>query len=250
MSAMRGAAPILMGAALGAVTGGIGFTAGQATWSGLSLTGAMVGGLGGLAQAQIQQGQEQAAASNYNAQIDQQNAAYTRQTAEYNAQLAAMESENARRVGEYNAQVYEMNARAAEDAAGYNAAIAGRESSRERARQRAQFAAAGVATGTGSPLLVDAEAEYIGQLNQNNILYGGAIEAAKQRNQADITRYSAGVEGSRYASQAYGIQRTGNIQATGLESQAQLDRMKAGQYRAAGVIGAGSSLLTGASLLR
>ena len=125
---------------------------------------------------------------------------------------------------DYNAQVARQNAMYAEQAGQQQRQIAAENERRQRLRttkllgaQRAGYAKAGV-TMEGSPLEIMSETASQGELDALNIRYGGEVGA-----------YNARVQGSRY------------------RSQAGFYDFESGRTMTTGMIGAGSTLLTGAA---
>lgn len=96
----------------------------------------------------IQQGQSQAAFSDYNAQV------------------AERDAEAARQAGEFEADKHQKEVR------------------RMLSAQAAAFGASGVDGGTGSPLLVMAETAAEGKLDELAIRYSASVQEARLRSQA------------------------------------------------------------------
>jgi hypothetical protein len=109
---------------------------------------------------------------------------------------------------EFNARVREIEAQSERDVAGAKAEDFRRQEGRKRATAIAQTAASGV-TLEGTPLLVD---------------------------EAIVNEIELG---------ANRVTHQGDVRATGLENQAELDRSKAKNFRKAGSINAGATLLSG-----
>ena len=123
---------------------------------------------------------------------------------------------------DYNAKVARQNAIYAEQAGQQQRQIAAENERRQRLRtekllgaQRAGYGKAGV-TMEGSPLEVMGETATQGELDALNIRYGGEVGA-----------YNANVQASRY------------------RSQASFYDFESGRTMATGMIGAGTTLLTG-----
>lgn len=113
-------------------------------------------------------------------------------------------------LNDYNAKLSDQNAQVAQRDAAIQANFTRHENQRIMAKQRAAFAANGVATDTGSPLLT--------QVAQAGYLEMGALETERQ----------------------------GGIKAGQYQQQAVLDRMAGKAARRAGNLGATATLLQGA----
>lgn len=109
---------------------------------------------------------------------------------------------------EYNAEVAEIEAASERSSAAAEAEDIRRSEGRKRSTALAQRGGSGVAL-TGTPLLIDAD--ILGEIDLSSARIGHA----------------------------------GQLRATSLENQATLDRMQASNYRKAGSISAGASLLSG-----
>jgi hypothetical protein len=149
-----------------------------------SLASSGIGAIGAM-----QQGQAQAAAANYQAQV----ARNSQQVAEQNARYAIQ-------AGQSRAQTEDIR----------TGAVVG--------QQAAAQAASGIDITTGSPVDVRESTRQMGRLSSLNIMQNANL-------------------------QAYGYR----TQATGFGAQAGLDTAQAGFAKQAGFIGAGTSLLGGAS---
>ena len=114
------------------------------------------------------------------------------------------------KAAKYNAKVAENQATAARNAAAIREQQHREQVRRLAAGQRAGYGGAGV-TGEGSPLLVMADTLEQAELDAQRIRYGGEVSA------------------------------------TGLQSQARLQRFQGDQYARAGALGAGTTLLSGAA---
>ena len=214
----------------------IGLTAGQAILAGASI-GFMVGG-------QIQQAQSQAAVMRQNAAIAERDAIQQQQTAAYNARIQENEAIQARQIAAYNAQINENEAVAAEQRARYEAEKAGKDARRLRSTQTALYGYSGVQL-TGTPLIVEADSEFMDEANQSNLIYLGATEAHRFRSTATLQNYQAGIEADRYLSAAAETRRQGTIAGQALTAQAGVDRFQAGSTIQAGNIQAGTTILGG-----
>ena len=115
------------------------------------------------------------------------------------------------KIGEFNAKASEAEAAATRQKAEVDAEIQGRRDRKIIAAGRAQRGASGLDVNSGSPLVVEAEDEFLAELNRKNILFSGEVNALS------------------------------------FENQAKLDRAKGKARRNAAFIGAGTTLLTGAS---
>jgi hypothetical protein len=156
------------------------------------------------------------------------------------------QAKTAKKVGEYNAKTAEENAKATAEAAEYNAlaqeeqALQTEMDSRENIRrkrlenrrfqstQRARFAKAGV-TEEGSPLEVMADTAALLEMDAQEVNRQAQIEAARLRAGARETR------------------RTGLFQSDQFTKQAGFERMYGSRQASAAYIGAGATLLSGAS---
>lgn len=88
----------------------------------------------------------------------------------------------------YNAAVAEQNAKMATDKATYDAKMHNQEVRRILAAQRSLYGASGVSSESGSPLLVMDDTVKQGAMDALAIRYGGDVDAAKQRSQANLYR--------------------------------------------------------------
>ena len=224
----------VVGAAAGAAFAPVG--ASLATWA---LTGA---GVGMMAGGYIEQGQAQDAVAQRNAQIAEQNAIQARETAEFNAELDLWEAQNAMQFAETNAAVYLANEQEQLEAASYNASLQERADKRRRSQARMKAFASGV-TYEGSPLLIDAEDEYLQELNVSNILYQGNVAAARQRNFANMSLYQGELDAARYRQRAKLGMRSGDITATNYQQRAGLQRFSGSQAKRQGYTDAASTIL-------
>jgi hypothetical protein len=124
------------------------------------------------------------------------------------AAAAKQQADAQAEAAEYNAKMREIEAASERDTAEAKAEDFRRQEGRKRATAIAQTAASGV-TLEGTPLLVD---------------------------EAIVSEIELG---------ANRLSHQGDTRATGLENQAELDRTKAKNYRKAGSINAGATLLSG-----
>lgn len=148
---------------------------------------------------QAQQAESAQAMANYNAQIEQnnaalqaqiaqRNAAYQAQGAEYSAQAAMAQYQ----AGLNNAAILAQQARATE-AAGREEARRLREKNEAfLSRQRARYAAAGVVGTEGTPLAVLAETAGKLELESQDAIYQSSLKAREYDWQSQIERYNAG----------------------------------------------------------
>ncbi len=91
----------------------------------------------------------------------------------------------------YNARISESDALAATQKAEYDADLQQRDVRRLLGEQRTRYAKAGVDISSGSPLLIMAATAAEGQEEKNRILYEGAVESTRFKNQANMQRYYA-----------------------------------------------------------
>ena len=242
--------PMVLGA-VGSI-GGAYVSAGSVaaiSMSSFSSTASMVGGaIGMMAGGQIQQAQYQSAVMQQNAAIARRDAIVQQQTAEYNARVAEIEAIQAQRTAAYNAAVLENEAIAREQRAKFEADASARSARRLRSTQTALYGYSGIQL-TGTPLVIEADSEFMAEANEANILAGGAVDAWKFRSEANLQNYQAGIEAGRYTSVAAETRRQGTIAAQALESQAGISLYQAGATETAGYIGAGSTILAGGGKL-
>lgn len=239
--------------ALAVVGAGAGWAIPAATlkaW-GISQGMAMLGGasLGMMAGGQIQQAQSQAAVMRQNAAIAERDALQQQQTAAYNARIHENEAIQAQQIAAYNAQIHENEAVAAEHRARYEADKAAKDARRLRGEQTSLYGYSGVQL-TGTPLIVEADSEFMDEANQSNLLALGATDAWRFRSQATLESYQAGIEADRYTSAAAETRRQGTIAGQALTAQAGVDRFQAGATSTAGYISAGTTILGGAAKIR
>lgn len=239
-------APVAL-AVVGAGAGKMFAATAMAKTLGLTAGTAMLGGasLGMMAGGQMQQAQQQAAILEQNAAMARRDAIIQQQTATYNAQVLEMEARQAEQVAAYNAQVLENEAMAAEQRAKFQHDAARRDAARLRSEQASLYGFSGVQL-TGTPLVVEADSEFMAEANQANILSLGEMEAYKFRQQATMENYKAGIEAGRYRSGAAETIRQGTIAGQALTAQAGVSQYQAGATQTAGYIGAGSTILGGA----
>jgi hypothetical protein len=244
------AAPLLLSAA--GSLGGAYVAAGSwgaITLSSFATTASMVGGaIGMMAGGQLQQAQSQAAILKQNAAIAHRDAIVQQQNAVYNAQVLEMEAKQAEQIAAYNAQVLDNEAIAAEQRAKFQADAARRDAKRLRGKQTALYGFSGVQL-TGSPLVIEADSEFLAEANEANILYLGSVEAHKFRSQATLQDYQAGVEAGRYRAQSAETLRQGTIAGQALTAQGRTSSFLAGATSTAGFIGAGTTILAGGGKL-
>lgn len=88
----------------------------------------------------------------------------------------------------YNAAVAEQNAKMATDKATYDAKMHNQEVRRILAAQRSLYGASGVSSESGSSLLVTDDTVKQGAMDALAIRYGGDVKAAKQRSAANLYR--------------------------------------------------------------
>lgn len=227
-----------VGAAVGYMNPVAGMTAFQTGMAGASV-GMMAGG-------QIQEAQQQSAVMQQNAAIAQRDAIVQQQNAAYNAQVMEMEARQAEQVAAYNAQVLENEAMAAEQRARFQRDAARREAARLRGEQASLYGFSGVQL-VGTPLVVEADSEFMAEANEANIMSLGEMEAYKFRQQATMQNYQAGVQAGRYRSGATEAIRQGTIAGQALTSQAGVSGYQASATQTSGLISAGSTILGGAT---
>jgi hypothetical protein len=208
----------------------------------LSLVG---GAVGMMAGGQMQQAQQQAAVMNQNAAIARRDAIVQQQNAAYNAQVLEIEARQAEQIAAYNAQVLENEALAAEQRSKFQRDAARREAARLRGEQASLYGFSGVQL-VGTPLVVEADSEFMAEANEANILSLGEMEAYNFRQKAKMQNYQAGIEAGRYRSGATETMRQGTIAGQALTAQAGVSDYQAGATRSAGYVGAGTTILAGA----
>ncbi len=214
---------------------------------GLKVGTAMLGGasLGMMAGGQMQQAQQQAAILEQNAAMARRDAIIQQQTAEYNAQVLEVEARQAEQIAAYNAQVLENEAIATAQRTKFQRDAARRDAARLRSEQASLYGFSGVQP-TGTPLVVEADSEFMAEANEANIMSLGEMEAYKFRQQANLQNYQAGIEAGRYRSGASETLRQGTIAGQALTAQAGVSQYQAGATRTAGYMGAGTTILAGA----
>jgi hypothetical protein len=111
----------------------------------------------------------------------------------YSAYSSYQQGKSAQKWNNYNAQLEEQNAATAARDAAITANQTRRANERVKSRQRAAFAANGVVGDTGSPLLT--QAEQAGYLEEGalEVERQGNIQAGKHRQQAVLDRMSGRV---------------------------------------------------------
>ena len=87
---------------------------------------------------------------------------------------------------DYNADVANQNAQMAEDKAAYDAKMHNQEVRRILATQRALYGKSGVSSESGSPLLVMDDTVKQGAMDALAIRYGGDVAAAQERSKANL----------------------------------------------------------------
>jgi len=220
------------------------------TLSSFASTASLVGSAVGLmAGGQMQQAQQQAAVMSQNAAIARRDAIVQQQNAAYNAQVLEIEARQAEQIAAYNAQVLENEAIAAEQRSKFQRDAARRDARRLRGEQVAGYGFSGVQM-VGTPLVVEADSEFMAEANEANILALGEMEAYKFRQQATLQNYKAGIEAGRFRSGAAETIRQGTIAGQALTAQAGVSDFQAGATSTAGFIGAGTTILGGAGQLR
>ncbi len=126
-------------------------------------------------------------------------------------QAAAMEKQ-----AEYNQKVYEMEAEQEREAAEFEAEQHKKDIRRLMSAQRAAFAGSGVdLSAGGTPSVVQQQTAMEGELDRQAILYNGEVSATRAENQARLAEFKG--------------------------------KSGASATRTAGLIGAGTTALTGAS---
>ena len=198
-----------------------------------------------MAGGQIQQAQQQAAILEQNAAMAKRDAIIQQQTAEYNAQVLEVEAKQAEQIAAYNAQVLENEAIATAQRTKFQRDAARRDAARLRSEQASLYGFSGVQL-TGTPLVVEADSEFMAEANEANIMSLGEMEAYKFRQQANLQNYQAGIEAGRYRSGASETIRQGTIAGQALTAQAGVSQYQAGATRTAGYMGAGTTILAGA----
>ena len=197
-----------------------------------------------MAGGQIQQAQSQAAVMRQNAQIAERDALQQQQTAAYNARIYENEAIQARQIAAYNAVIHENEAIAAEQRARFEADKAAKDARRLRGEQTALYGYAGIQL-TGTPLVIEADSEFMDEANQSNLIAIGATEAWRFRSQSQLENYQAGIEADRHTSAAAETKRQGTIAGQALTAQAGVDRYQAGATIQAGNIKAATTILGG-----
>ena len=215
---------------------------------GVSVGAAILGGasIGMMAGGQIQQAQAQGAVMRQNAAIAERDALQQQQTAAYNARIRENEAIQAQQIAAYNAAVLENEAVAAEQRAKFEKDKAAKAARRLRGEQTAAYGFAGIQL-TGTPLVIEADSEFMDEANQSNLLAIGATEAWRFRSESTLAQYQAGIAADRYMAAAAETRRQGTIAGQALTAQAGLDRYQAGSAIQTGYTQAGTTILSGAS---
>jgi hypothetical protein len=131
-------------------------------------------------------------------------------------QAASAQAKGQQAMANYNAAVAQQQARATEQATLYKQQKAADAAARQQGAMRASLGASGAVPTEGTPLLLQSKQAAESQLDNLMIGYQGQVAAAQQRSQAGLDTMQAGI---------YGQQASAASQA--------------------GMIGAGSTLLTG-----
>jgi regulator of protease activity HflC (stomatin/prohibitin superfamily) len=131
-------------------------------------------------------------------------------------QTAAADARAQAAVMEYNARVQEQEARAIRAQAEYKAKRQAEEAARYASSLRAGMAASGVVTSEGTPLMIEAKQAAESELENLMIGYQGQVGANRALSQASLDRM-----------------------------QADIYKRKASSASRAGLMGAGTTLLTG-----
>lgn len=130
------------------------------------------------------------------------------------AQAAAAKGQQA--IADYNAQVAQMEAKSQAAAAGYQSQRAAEAAARQQSALRAAIGASGVSPSEGSPLMVEGVQAAQSELDNLMIGYEGQLAVAKSLSQSTVDSMQASIYGQQ-----------------------------ASNYASAGLIGAGSTLLSG-----
>lgn len=131
------------------------------------------------AYSSYQSGQQQQAASNYNAQVASNNAAIASQVGESNAQQAALQG----RI--------------------------------QAGKMQAALAASGVDASSGTPMMLLSNQAEQSSLNQQNAMFQGANQATSYNNQAAIDRYQGSIAEGAGDSRAISGLLTGTTSGVG-----------------------------------
>lgn len=129
---------------------------------------------------------------------------------------AAAQAEGQAAVANYNAKVQEQEARSQEAQATFRQRRQAEEAARIASSLQAGLGASGAVSSEGTPLLIQAKQAAESELDNLLIGYEGQLGASRSRSQAALDRMQAGIYGQQ-----------------------------AGYARMGGMIGAGSTLLTG-----
>ena len=197
----------------------------------------------------IKESQAQAAVMKRNAQLAERDAVIQQQTAEFNAELAEIERDNAKNLAKRNAAVLEMEAVAVEKANLAERKKKAYEQKRRRSKQTSLWGKSGVAL-AGTPIVIEAQSEYLDSIEQASMLDIGNIEAAKLRNRKNLTIYEGDIQAKRFEAEAFELRRGGKIQAGRLQAQAGLDKFSAKATKRAGFTRAASTILIGGGKLK
>ena len=205
-------------------------------------------GIGLTALGQIRQAQAQSAVMKRNAQLGDQDAVVQEQTAEFNAQLTEIERDNTLRLAKYNAAILENEAIATEKANLAERKKKEFEQKRRRSKQTSLWGKSGVAL-TGTPLVIEAQSEYLDSIEQALMLDIGNINAAKFRNKKNLVLYEGDIKAKRFEAEAFELRRGGKITASRLKAQADIDVFGAKATKQAGYTKAAATIIGGGGKL-
>lgn len=104
---------------------------------------------------------------------------------------------------EYNAKIQEQNAKVAQDKAAYEADKQAQRVRRLNATQRAAYAASGV-TQSGTALDLQEDSLIQGEMDRLAVLYGGDVEAANFRSEAELSKFQGKAAGKSATTAAFG----------------------------------------------
>lgn len=137
------------------------------------------------------------------------------------AGAAAQQAASQQAVAEFNARVQKREAQAIEQQTAFRQRRAAQEGARQASRLKAAIGASGAVVSEGTPLLIQGTQLAESELDVLLIGQQGAVEAGRARSQGRLDQLQAGIFGGRI-----------------------------GAARTAGVLGAGTTLLTGFERVR
>lgn len=124
--------------------------------------------------------------------------------------------QNQQKAAKYNRQVAENQATASRQAAQIEADMRRDRARRIISAQRAEYGQAGVDVSEGSPLLVQADTAYQGELDAQRALYGGELQATGAESQAGFFEFQRRAAASAGPIATAGVGLAGASQAASM----------------------------------